>query len=241
MTHQNIQKIQVYLDTDIARAALDRIHYVITTKRHGPRVDPWHVLRWFISLATEDIAGMDARKLRERQEEFRALQKDDRITGVSYGAGPPSQEQLIEFQNTIRRPLLELRERGNVQLGPFQVDVSITVGKNRPLSSGQHLRTAFPPDLGKSEVLLYLLGWALAQCADLVQTCAWCSTLFLQQRRVRSSQRVGKYCSHYHRTLASKQRAKDDAQRQARKMNKAKQSSRRKKGAKKHVARRRKR
>lgn len=232
MTHQDQSAI---LDPSIKNAALRRIEYFVTTDRKGEHADVRAILKWFVDLASADLTPMSAEQLKEKVEEYRAIQAE--VINIEEG-GPPTHEYLAAFQSTIREHLTTLTERGKLTLGPFLVDLSVSVwpGRTPALSSGEHFVPRWfyapqePPIPG--EALTYVLGQCLRQCGDLVKRCEWCKKFFLQARRVRSSRREQKYCGHYHRTLASKKRAADqqEAQRVLRQ---------KKKGAKAHGTKRR--
>lgn len=231
MTHQDQS---VILDPSVKDAALSRINYFITTVQRGKQADVRAILKWFVDFASAELTAMSAKRLKETGEEYRAIQAEV----MTIQEGPPSQEYLAAFQTTIREHLATLTKRGKLTLGPFLVDLSVSVlpGRTPALSSGEHFVPRWfqgpqqPPVPG--EALTYVMGQCLRQCGDLVKRCEWCQKFFLQARRVHSSRREQKYCSDYHRTRASKKREADrqEAQRALR---------HKKKGAKSHGTKKR--
>jgi hypothetical protein len=198
------------LDKKTKDAALTRIGYSVTTKRDGRRPDARAILEWFVTFANEDLTAIDPEEPQARQDEYRALQEQE----LEFFELPPGREQLSTFQTKVKQHLTVLDQTRQLLLGPFSIQLSIFCPlaiahqaehfKNRRLFSGEH----YQPVPG--EALIYLMGKCLQLCGDLLKRCLYCQRHFLQQRRVGSERRAQKYCSHLHRTQASKKRAAEE-------------------------------
>ena len=114
--------------------ALARIGYFVTTKRRGEQVDRWAVLNWFVQLANEDLATILPEKLRLKQAEYRTLQEEAIWSFSSGGFNnvPPSLDNFLQLQATVKQYLDQLLNTGSLTTGPFSVTIFIHCPLNIP-------------------------------------------------------------------------------------------------------------
>jgi hypothetical protein len=183
--------------------ALARIGYFVTTKRNGKQVDWWAILDWFVKLTTLDLTGIDAKPLREKQAEYRALQE---TANNRFNSVPPSATLFVQLQAIVKTHLDQAVDQGRLTLGPFPVCITVYFPANIPgfkdanqmkhrVYSGEFCET------GENEALVYLMGRCLERFGDMLRRCQYCSKLFLQKRRVLSKIREGIYCKDLCRAL----------------------------------------
>lgn len=170
------------LSSDVLERALARVGYYSDTKKGGRQIDYIGLLDWFVRLGRLDQAKLTPAERLMKHEEYRALQQTCcNLTQNDEGAA----RDFLTTQASIAKHLAELTETGTIELGPFQLSLSITIPRfdsrlKEPMKYSVYSGERAEVFEGKGLILLF--GRTLERSGGRLRHCNHCSNLFVQAR-----------------------------------------------------------
>lgn len=170
------------LTSDVLEKALARVGFYADTKKGGRQIDYIGLLDWFVRLGRLDQTKLTPAERLMKHEEYRALQQTCcHLTQNDEGTA----RDFLTTQAAIAKHLADLTETGTIELGPFELSLSITIPRFDSRLKGPMKYSVYSGERtgvfnGKGLILLF--GRALERSGGRLRHCDHCSKLFVQAR-----------------------------------------------------------